>query len=390
MAKSVAIKGLYYITHVSNLPSILEYGILSHEEVSRRQLPYQPIYDDQIIARRHERFVGGEASLWSYANLYFNPRNAMLYRVMHERARSEVAIIQVDRAILDLPGVHVAVGNAASAPSQILPMPSGLDQIREAWPIINREYWKEEDGSKRITMAEALVPHRVEPEFIRSVYVASIANAASVSESLGKNSRIHVVAEPALFFLPTESAKIAPNISIIDGDMFFSQMQTLTISVNTVGVMGKGLASRTRYQFPDVYVEYEERCKSKDIAPGKPWLYKRERSLDDELAYSPSTLRDANSSKWFLLFPTKRHWKEPSRVDDIENGLIWLADNYERLQIRSLALPALGCGLGGLTWAEVGPLMSRYLRPLKMISSIYLPRELITPEEQVTSRFLLE
>lgn len=390
MPSKVAIKGLYYITHVDNLNSILEKGILSHEEVLKQKVPFQPIYDREIVSRRHERFVDGEKSLWSFANLYFNARNPMMYRVIHEGDKSKIAVVQVDRAVLDMKGVFVSTGNAASDPTEILPAGTGLDAIFAQWSTITSEWWKEEDGSKRKIMAEVLVPSFIPPRYIRTVYVASPAVAEAISPGLGRFPTVPVVSEPNIFFQPVKSSRITRTLSLVDGDMFFSQHQTLTISVNTVGIMGKGLASRTRYQFPDVFVEYQDLCKRRELRIGVPALYKREISLDIELADSPRTMREVNSQKWFLLFPTKRHWREPSLLPDIETGMQWLSENYEKEGIRSLAMPALGCGLGGLQWSDVGPLMCRYLSQMKLAASIYLPREVQVPSEQMTSSFLLQ
>lgn len=171
--------------------------------------------------------------------------------------------------------------------------------------------------------------------------------------------------------------------------MFFSNAQTLTISVNTVGVMGKGLASRARYQFPDVFVEYQDACRFKKLRMGKPYLIKREKSLDEVLAYEPSTLANRNSLKWFLLFATKYHWKNDSNFAGIEKGLQWLVENYRKEGITSIALPALGCGLGKLSWERVGPLMCNYLNKMDIKSFIYLPMEKHPPEKQLKASFLL-
>src|SRR5690606_15007770 len=149
------------------------------------------------------------------------------------------------------------------------------------------------------------------------------------------------------------------NLSLVDGDMFFSQMQTLTISVNCVGVMGKGLASRAKYQFPGMYVKYQDLCKEKKLALGKPYVLKKEYSLDEELAESPESLRSVEETQ-FLLFPTKNHWRQRSDIGGIEDGLKELVKNYKRVGIESLATPALGCGLGQLKWSDVGPLMGKY------------------------------
>jgi O-acetyl-ADP-ribose deacetylase (regulator of RNase III) len=217
---------------------------------------------------------------------------------------------------------------------------------------------------------------------ISTVYVVSHEVAESVSAA-------HVVPEPNMFFRPTARDRLTSTLSLADGDMFFSRLQTLTISVNVVGIMGKGLASRAKYQFPDVYVRYQDLCRRKALKMGKPALYKREASLDDELADEPSTLKMSNASKWFLLFPTKRHWREDSDLAGIEAGLVWLVENYEKLGMESLAIPALGCGLGNLDWRDVGPIMCRHLAKMTIPCCIYLPREHPIPPEYRSPDYLL-
>lgn len=192
-----------------------------------------------------------------------------------------------------------------------------------------------------------------------------------------------------MFFQPTWNSRITNNLSLVEGDLFFSNMQTLTISVNTVGIMGKGLASRAKYQFPDVYVVYQDACRSKKLQMGKPYLYKRESFVDEQLADDSSSLPNPNSNKWFLLFATKRSWKENSDIKGIEDGLKWVRDNYNSEGIKSLAVPALGCGLGGLDWRDVGPLMCKYLSELDIPVAIYMPREREISNEFLSSNFLL-
>ncbi|MEH2297218.1 macro domain-containing protein [Nostoc sp.] len=94
-------------------------------------------------------------------------------------------------------------------------------------------------------------------------------------------------------------------------------------------------------------------------------LYKREASLDQELADLSLPLVSSNAVKWFLSFATKRQWRENSRLEDIEGGLDWVRKNCHDIGIQSLAMPALGCGLGNLNWAEVGPLMCRSLHNIR-------------------------
>ncbi len=389
MAKRGESPNLYYIAPIENLPSILREGILSHAEVERRGIQYTRIYDETIVRSRQQRATPDGKSLWEFANLYFQPRNAMLYRVVSERKARGIVVLALRPQVLDM-AAFISVGNAASPLSDILPRDEGLKALRsrEIRELLEREWWAQEDGSKRIMMSECLVPGRVPPDFIHTIYVADHEDAKKVREILGPMAeRIPVVPEPPMFFRPRRQWKLTPTLFLVDGDMFFSQMQTLTVSVNTVGVMGKGMASRAKYQFPDVYVKYQEVCRRKILAMGRPYLYKRETSLEQELAEGP--LPEANEARWFLLFPTKRHWRERSDINGIEEGLRWVREHYRAEGIRSLAVPALGCGLGGLEWREVGPLICRYLADLEIPVAIYLPQEKTVPPEFLTPDFLL-
>ena len=195
---------------------------------------------------------------------------------------------------------------------------------------------------------------------------------------------------PTMFFQPEYKNQISNNIILNKGDMFCSQMETFTISVNVVGVMGKGLASRAKYQFPDVYVLYQDMCRQKHLKMGVPYLYKRENNFEKSLLEDTKSIVTENGHRWFLLFPTKNHWREKSPFDGIERGLKWLVENYKNLGISSIALPALGCGLGGLDWRDVGPLMCQYLSQTDLQSSIYLPLERPIPPEQLKPEFLLK
>jgi len=382
------IKGLYYITHIDNVPSILKRGILSHQLVDEQKIPFTPIYDASIVRSRRERTAPDGKSLWTFANLYFQPRNPMMYRVINEKDKRLIAVVEVERQVLNDLATFIAVGNAASPLSEILPVKEGLAAIAQIWDVITNDWWREEDGSKRKIMAECLVPDVVPPELIHAVYVASYDVAVKIPSATTRP--VPVVPEPKMFFQPTLAVSITDKLSLVDGDMFFSQRQTLTVSVNTVGVMGKGLASRTKYQFPDVYVFYQDLCHKKVLQMGRPYLYKRESLVDTLLADDSYPLPGKNNNKWFLLFPTKRHWRDKSDISGIETGLAWVRNNYAREGIESLAMPALGCGLGGLAWRDIGPLMCKYLADLDIGVSIYLPREQPIPRELCTPGFLLQ
>jgi len=385
------IKSLFYITHIKNLPSILKQGILCHQLVTQNKLNYEAVYNPQIVQRRQQRQTPDGKSLWEYAILYFQPRNPMLYQVVNTVGKRNVVVLGVKPRVIDHPKAYLALGNAAVSLSPILPVKEGLAMLQqEDWKILNSQWWKSEDGSKRKIMAECLVPDKVEPNEIHTIYVADQTTAKAVNDIVNKSTlRFEVVVEPFMFFQPRREGRITQKLSWVDGDLFFSQMQTLTISVNTVGVMGKGLASRAKYQFADVYVVYQEVCRKKILQLGKPYLYRREVSLDIDLVDEPNTLSNPNAMKWFLLFPTKRHWRERSDLAQIEAGLQWLVANYKTEGIQSIALPALGCGLRGLSWAEVGPLMCRYLDQMDIQAAIYLPQEQAVPEEYLQKAFLL-
>ncbi|HUY90898.1 MAG TPA: DarT ssDNA thymidine ADP-ribosyltransferase family protein [Pirellulales bacterium] len=389
MARKAEIKSLFYITHVENVPSMLKNGILSHGLVDAQNVPFTPIYDQAIVSNRKDKATPERASLWDYANLYFQPRNPMMYRVVHEKAAKDLAVVGVKPSVLQLPQVMVTDGNAASNPTQFFKAAEGLKAIEAQWRVVQAEYWNELDGSKRKIMAECLVPDRIPPEYVHTIFVADHDTKKRV-EGLIRSYAIPVIPEPNFFFKPFFRARIGENISLIEGDMFFSGMQTLTVSVNLQGIMGKGLASRAKYQFPDVYVYYQDCCRSKRVTAAKPCIYKREASLDQELADLTTPLETSNAVKWFMLFATKRKWRENSRMDDIEGGLAWFRDHFRDEGVLSVALPALGCGLGGLDWGDVGPLMCKYLHGIGIDVAIYLPRERAIDPKLHSEKYLLQ
>jgi hypothetical protein len=380
------IRELYYITHVDNVPSILKNGILSHSNIVQRCVKFTPIYDECIVSRRKEIITPNGKSLWDFANVFFEARNPMLFRVKCEKDTYNLAIIGVDPSVLTLPGIYVTTGNAAHSQSEI------IAPTRKAMASIlrntKREFWSMHDGSKRKIMAECLVPDAIPTSYIKAIYVADHDSKLKV-EKMNVATSIPVIPEPHMFFKESRIVAVTPKLFVMQGDMFFSRLQTLTVSVNTVGIMGKGIASRAKYQFPDVYVYYQDLCRSRRLRMGVPALYKRETSTDYQLADEPESMSCLNGETWFLLFPTKRDWREDADIEGIERGLQWVVANYKTEGIKSLALPALGCGLGNLEWKQVGPLMCKYLSMLDIPVFIYLPAEKKIPEEFLNPSFLL-
>ncbi|MEW9530123.1 macro domain-containing protein [Microbispora sp. NPDC049125] len=138
------------------------------------------------------------------------------------------------------------------------------------------------------------------------------------------------------------------------GDLLLDDAQALVNTVNTVGVMGKGIALQFKRAFPDVFAAYADACADGRVEPGR---------------VLPVRLGDGD--RWVLNFPTKRHWRQPSRLDDIEAGLDDLARLLVELDVRSVAIPPLGCGNGGLPWARVRPLIFAKLADLDVDIRLY-------------------
>lgn len=171
--------------------------------------------------------------------------------------------------------------------------------------------------------------------------------------------------------------KINSNISLGSGNIFLSNMETITVTVNCVGIMGKGLALQAKDLFPEVAEYYKNLCEINEMKLGRVFIFNKE----------ADSLKNFNGEfKKILLFPTKDHWKNPSKINEIERGLEWFSENFKKLEIHSLAISALGCGYGKLNWRDVGPIMYKYLDKMKMPVEIYLPKD--TPNKFKTMEFL--
>ena len=145
------------------------------------------------------------------------------------------------------------------------------------------------------------------------------------------------------------------NITFKKGNIFSSDKQTIVNTINCVGVMGKGVALGFRLRYPEMYEKYKEFCKNKQITIGKLWLYKRPQE----------------DSKWVLNFPTKFHWKYPSKMEYLEAGLQKFVETYKEKGITSIAFPLLGTHNGGLDKIEVLNMMHFYLEKCYIPIEIY-------------------
>ena len=122
------------------------------------------------------------------------------------------------------------------------------------------------------------------------------------------------------------------------GDLLAEQAEALVNAVNCVGVMGRGVALQFKHAFPENFKAYERECRQRKVQPGRMFVFE---------------LKQTAGPRYIINFPTKRHWRGKSRMADIDAGLRALAEEIRSRGIRSVALPPLGCGLGGLDWPEV-------------------------------------
>ena len=171
------VKSLYYITNIANLPSLCEQGILSanriDSEITQFVSMYKWITDAKNDINRRERIkpLNGKSSLLDYASLYFQPRNPMMYRAIYETGAEKLAILEVANTVLNETGVLISDGNATDELTQFYPCVQGLKKNQQQSRVIQSEWWKKYDGSKRKIMAECLVPGLVKPEYIHSVII---------------------------------------------------------------------------------------------------------------------------------------------------------------------------------------------------------------------------
>ena len=179
---------------------------------------------EDIVSGRLLKSTPDSNSLWSYANLYFQPRNPMMYRIVHERKPEDLAVVGINKNVLSENENFITDGNAASAQSQFYRPAEGLKILRQQWSIIQNDWWNNSDGSKRKIMAECLLPNQVQPADIHSIYLADNTTGDAVRAIVG-NRRIEVSSEPGMFFQPNSRTQIGDNIFLIDGDMFFSNLQ---------------------------------------------------------------------------------------------------------------------------------------------------------------------
>jgi O-acetyl-ADP-ribose deacetylase (regulator of RNase III) len=161
-------------------------------------------------------------------------------------------------------------------------------------------------------------------------------------------------------------------IELAHGDILGADAEALVNTVNCVGVMGRGIALQFRKAYPENFKVYEVACEREVVRPGKMLVF------ETGLLTGP---------KFIINFPTKRHWKGKSKMEDIDKGLIALIDEIKKRGIRSVAVPPLGCGLGGLDWNKVRPKIVQAFEALPDVRVVlFEPSGAPRPEEMVKEK----
>jgi O-acetyl-ADP-ribose deacetylase (regulator of RNase III) len=143
------------------------------------------------------------------------------------------------------------------------------------------------------------------------------------------------------------------------GNLLEADVEAMVNAVNTVGVMGKGIALQFKQRFPENYRQYEAACKAGQVVTGTMFV---------------TEVNELIGPRWIINFPTKQHWRDPSQLTWIKTGLKELSRVLTDHGIRSVAIPALGAGNGGLDWALVRPLIEQALGDLEAEVIVYQPR----------------
>lgn len=139
------------------------------------------------------------------------------------------------------------------------------------------------------------------------------------------------------------------------GNILTEDAEALVNTVNCIGVMGRGIALQFKKAFPENYKSYAKACKQNEVQPGQMFIFET---------------GQLTNPRYIINFPTKRHWRGKSRIEDVDAGLVALAKEIRSRNIQSIAIPPLGSGLGGLNWSEVRPRIVAALQELSNLDVI--------------------
>jgi O-acetyl-ADP-ribose deacetylase (regulator of RNase III) len=154
-----------------------------------------------------------------------------------------------------------------------------------------------------------------------------------------------------------KTRQLTDTVTLVQGNLFDSPCDTLTNTINCAGAMGAGVAKGFKIRYPDMYQDYRQRCDRGEVQLGHPYLW----------------ISSYDGGKNVLNFPTKQHWKDGSQWPSIVAGLDFLHAHISQWPVRSLAVPALGCGYGGLEWDDIKFDLANRLHHLGVPVELFVP-----------------
>lgn len=339
-----------HFTHVSHLPTIVERGLLSGTAAQQVGLVQTEVGNKDIKAMRRSRAVpvppGGVVA--DYAPFYYAPRSPMMYVIDRGGVSTYaggcddlVYLVTTVERLTALPASLVFTDR--NAVLGIAEFSADLDRLESLidWPLMGSTMWNNTDAHpdrKERRMAECLVHRRVPwPVFTEIVAKTRRARWRLRQWSLRLAGTYRSLSDPAGTSNRMERTSM---ITQGHGNLLDADVDALVNTVNTVGVMGKGIALQFRRAYPEMYRAYERAVKAGDVGVGRMHVWPTEA---------------LTGPRYVINFPTKGHWRARSRLADVERGLDDLVRVVRKLCIKSLAVPPLGCGNGGLDWRHVEP-----------------------------------
>lgn len=338
--------------HVDNLDLCLRRGgMYSTNHTPGDGGVYKTIHDTGVQANRHNKPVpcGPGGTLHDYVPFYFGPLSVMLLQLKTGRVSGyndgQEPLVYVVAYAQDIVasgcGYVFTDGHSLARITEFFSDLCHLDRVD--WSMVNQRYWKDtvdDSDRQRRKQAEFLVHRCCDWSLVREVAVATEAmkvRVGGVFASCRRASAERLLSDPSG---TSDAVPRRPMIELTTGNLLLADADALVNTVNCVGFMGKGIALQFKQAFPDNFKVYERACRANEVQPGRMLVVPTNQLV---------------GPKYIINFPTKRHWRGKSLMDDIEVGLRALVDETRRLGLRSIAVPPLGCGNGGLDWRVVKP-----------------------------------
>lgn len=339
---------IFHITHVDNLAGILaEGGLWSDAQCLARSLVTTNIGHRHIKQRRMGRPVVTRAggSPGDYVPFNFCSRSVMLYPISRGHGDYDGGQERIVHLVSDVQ-TAVALGRAWAFSDRHAELGHALhyddlgrlDEVR--WDVMGLTYWQDV-GADLLARREGRAPGGIPGPRVLSLDGGARDRRDEPGNRSPGGGCHRKLCAPAARDNPARMALLGVVVTERgQGNLLRAEVDALVNTVNTVGVMGKGLALQFKKAFPEAFREYERACEAGELEPGRMHVVQR-------LA----------APRFIINFPTKKHWRQRSRLEYVRDGLEDLVAKVRELGIESIAIPPLGCGNGGLDWQQVRPLI---------------------------------